>query len=434
MTASARLYWLLGAVAVFGLVAGLLPLLMPIWWAAIGVIALGVAVDTLVLWQTPPPIVHREVPNTLPLGVWTEVSLVVENTSRRGMTVDVFDKPPATCEMAGLPATLGIAADERIQVAYEIKPNERGETAFAPADVRLHGPIGLLRRQVEAGPSSTFRVLPNFRAVSRYALLALADRVGDLGIRQIRRRGSGMEFDHLRDYRQGDLTRQIDWKATARRQKLISREYEDERNQHIVFLLDCGRRMRAKDAALTHFDHVLNATLLLSYVALRQGDSVAVATFGGQDLWIPRQRGPRGLNAILDGVYDLQTTRQPSDFSDAARKLVRLQRRRALVVLVTNLYDQVPGELTEAIGLLRRKHLVLVGSLREAATEDMAHGPLHDFGATLQVGAAHHYLEQRARTHRELVQQGMLLLDVAPRDLSVQLINRYLEIKRGGLL
>jgi uncharacterized protein (DUF58 family) len=170
-------------------------------------------------------------------------------------------------------------------------------------------------------------VYPNVRAVSRYELLAAANRAGELGIRRRRQRGEGLEFHQLREYRQGDSLRQIDWKATARLRRAVSREYEEERDQQIVFLLDCGRKMHARDGALSHFDHALDALLLLAHVALRQGDAVGLLTFGGAQRWMARRKGAAQLDRVMNSVYDRDTTRA-SDYPAGAQTGPPRQRRR----------------------------------------------------------------------------------------------------------
>lgn len=447
MIPTRRLFLLLGGLAVLGVAAALVPGTLGAWAGAGLVLLAGVLLDAATCWRAPRLEMERELPASLALGVWTDVRLTFRQGGKRLVRFEVFDRPPTSFQFEGLPAPgtpgkpLVLGPGERLELTYRVRATERGEREFLPAHVRVHGPLGLVARPIEVGVSERVRVLPNFKAVSRYALLAVADRVGELGIRQVRRRGSGMEFDHLRSYREGDQIRQIDWKASSRRRELISREYQDERDQHIVLLLDCGRTMRARTtpgddgpAELTHFDHVLNASLLLSHVALRQGDSVAVATFGGHDLWIPRQRGPRAISAIVDRIYDLQTTTAPSDFADASRKLAARQHRRALVLVLTNLYDTPDDAVTRALTLLRSRHVVLVASLREHESDALCDAPLLDLDDALVVSAAHEYRRQRTHAHRALTHHGIDVLDVTPEALSVQLVNRYLEIKRSGAL
>ena len=146
-----------------------------------------------------------------------------------------------------------------------------------------------------SGTASPVRVYPNFRALAKYTLLATDNRLSQIGVLQVRRRGEGMEFHQLREYRQGDAQRAIDWKATSRTQRLIAREYEEEKDQRVLLVIDCGRRMASKDDELSHFDHALNAALLLAHVALRQGDAVGMMTMGGdQPLQRAAQVGRRG--------------------------------------------------------------------------------------------------------------------------------------------
>lgn len=164
-----------------------------------------------------------------------------------------------------------------------------------------------------------------------------------------RRRGDGQTFLQLREYRIGDSLRQIDWKATARMRKPIARDYQDERNQTVLFLLDCSRRMRAQDDDLSHFDHALNAMILLAYVALRQGDAVGVQSFGGEQRQLAPRSGPGRLTALINAVYDLQPTIDPPDYAEAAQLILKRQRKRALIVLLTNLRDEDQAELRQQL-------------------------------------------------------------------------------------
>ena len=420
--------------AVVGLVVAVAGVGYRSWAAGVAVLLGLVAFDGWSLWRRSPPQVERQVAPSLPLGVDLEVMLRLWWANGRGGRVELFDGVPP--ELAGDEVRIDAVVDREgaVEAGYGIRATRRGRFAFEPVHIRLHGPLGLMARQMRAGERQEVRVVPNFRAVSRYALMAVADKMGQLGVRQLRRRGEGMEFDCLREYREGDQLRQIDWKATARHRRLIARQYEDERNQQVVLVFDCGRRMRARDGELNHFDHALNAGLLMSYVALRQGDSVAVATFGGADRWVPSQRGPRAVEAIVDRTFDLETTMEPSDFAEAARKLSHRQKKRSLIVFLTNLYDADSDELEQALGLLGRRHLVLVASLREQAVGELVEEEIHEFHDALQVGATHHFLAHRRQIHAQLKRSGGMLLDVTPADLSVSLVNRYLEIKRAGRL
>jgi len=432
---SRRGLWLLATWLASGLAAAAWPAVTLAWAAHGGIVVLLLAWDARAARRLAPPVAEREVRGALPVGQWSPVHLRLTNPGSTPLELSVFDHyPAAAAEPEGLPRAVTVPAGGWAEVTYRLRPVARGDQAFGAVELRLTSPGGLWRRRVRAGTPETVRVLPDFQAVAGYALLAVEDRLGQLGVRLQQRRGEGLEFHQLRDYRRGDVLRQVDWKATSRRRKLISRDYQEERNQQVVFLLDCGRRMRSRDGDLAHFDHVLNAVLLVTYAALRQGDAVGLATFGGAQRWLPPVKGPGGLPAVLRTVYDLETTPRPPDYREAARRVATLQRRRALVLVVTNLRDEDASELLPAIELLRPRHLVLLASLREAALDEALAAPPQTFPEALLTASVHHYLADREATREQLHARGVLTLDVAPAELPVRLVNRYLEVKRSGLL
>jgi uncharacterized protein (DUF58 family) len=172
----------------------------------------------------------------------------------------------------GLPRTIELLPGTAAEFSYRVRAVRRGEARFAPAEILRRSVLGLWLRRERSGEASSVRIYPNFAAVAGFTLHAMEGRLQLMGIRRKRRRGEGFDFRQLRDFQLGDTLRQVDWKATSRRQRPISREYQEERDQQILFLVDCGRRMRAMDGELAHFDHCLNAVLLVAYLALRQGD------------------------------------------------------------------------------------------------------------------------------------------------------------------
>jgi len=319
-------------------------------------------------------------------------------------------------------------------VRYHVTPTQRGKFSFGNAQVRLLSPLGLWWQDKIIEQKNTVHVYPNFAAVTKYILLATMDRVQQMGIRKRRRRGEGSEFHQLREFREGDSMRQVDWRATARHGKLISKEYQDERDQNIVMLLDCGRRMRTQDDELSHFDHALNAMLLLTYVALRQGDAVGVGTFSGEQRWVKPVRGTGMLNTILNQVYDLEPSAEAPDYSRAALDLLARQRKRSLVIVITNLRDEDGDDLLPALKLLKNKHTVLLASLREKTIDDVIHQEVNNFRDALTLASTHQYLNERSQAINWLINNGINCLDVAPDDLSVQLVNHYLAMKAANVI
>lgn len=428
---------LLGATAVwtgFAILAAFFPALLSAWKTTGWVLAILLILDLAVVMFVRKLRVERHAPFILPNGAVTVVRLKIHNGHGLPVRLTIHDGHPGGMEATGLPHALRVPARGWTEHTYRLRPAGRGAFAFEAADLLVKSPFGFFERALRRGPSQPLRVYPDFSAVRKYALLATRGRLAQMGVHRKRRRGEGMEFHQLREYREGDALRQIDWKASARVRKLISREYQDERDQRIVFLLDCGRRMRALDAGLSHFDHTLNAMLLLSYVALREGDGVGLMSFSGPERWLPPMKGPATLDRIMDLVHDLEPENRATDYLAAAEALVARFRKRALVVLVTNLRDEDDDTLRPAMALLRKRHRVLLASLRERALDEALAAPVRGYESALLHGAIHHYLAERKGALDRLAAQGVPALDLLPEQLPLALVNRYLALKRGGEL
>lgn len=419
---------------VVGIIAAIVPSLLVVWYGLAGVLLALLLLDLWWLWLSPVITAQRSVSGSLPVGVTSSVQLEFANSGRRKVTLAVFDHYPAQCEIEDLPQTATLAAHGWAQVSYRLRPLERGEQTFGKIQTLLISPLRFWKRSRLLGASEKVRVYPNFAAIAKYTLFATDNRLSQLGIRKRRRRGEGLDFHQLREYRLGDALRQIDWKATSRVKRLISREYQDERDQQIVFMIDCGRRMLAKDGELSHFDHALNAVLLLSYVALRQGDAVGFLAFAGIDRFLPPLKGAPSINTVLNSVYDLQASTHVPDYARAATELLKRLRKRSLVVIITNLRDEDAEELRPAVSLLRRQHLVILASLQERVLNQVAEQTVYDFHDAVRLAATDIYLEERRLAHEELKHYGVMVLDVEPQILPVTLVNRYLDIKLSGQL
>jgi uncharacterized protein (DUF58 family) len=391
-------------------------------------------VDYMMSRQLPGIAIEREVAGNLAVDKWATVTLQVRHQFNRAIRVEVFDGVPAQVELQNLPLSVELLPERTSQVSYNLRPLERGPLHIQPAYLRVPSPLGLWQVHYQSGVSSDIKVYPDFMAIAAYTILATDNHTSQIGIKRKPRRGTGLEFQQLREYRLGDSLRQLDWKATSRRQKLISREYQDERDQQIVLLVDSGRRMRAKDDELSHFDHSLNAMLLVSYIALRQGDSVSVMSFGEVNRWIPPQKGVDRIKNLLNGMYDLQAGQCAPDYTAAAEKLALLQQKRSLVILVTNSRDEDVNELLLAVNLLKKRHLVMVANIREEVIDQLVQQPVTDLDGAISYAGAQHYLNSRREVQRKLTGSGVYTLDCTARELAVRVANSYLEIKGAGVL
>lgn len=390
--------------------------------------------DALLALRQPLIEVERKVPGSVAVEHWLNVQLKFRHQFRRSIRIEVVDGLTDNAEYENLPAQLDLHAGKNSLLSYRLKINLRGPYKLNACHLRVPSPFMCWHSLYSAGGEAQIKVYPDFAAITRYTLLAADNHESQIGIKRKPRRGEGLEFLQLRDYRNGDSLRKIDWKATSRRQKIISKEYQDERDQNIVLLIDNGRRMRSKDDNLSHFDHSLNALLLVSYLALRQGDSVSVMSLGASERWVAPQKGMAAMKNILNAMYDLHAENSATDYVAAAEKLMRLQRKRSLIILVTNSRDEEVDELLMASHLLKQRHLLLMANIREAVIDRTQRAEVNDLDDALMASGVSRYLAQRQEVHKKINNQGVFAIDCVAKDLAVNVANSYLEIKRSGAL
>ncbi len=393
-----------------------------------------VLVDLLLGFRQHSVVVERRVAGSMAVNRWSQVELRIQHHFRLPQKIKLFDGIPDEVNFDALPLTINLLPGKFSRHRYRIKPKHRGPLIFSKCFVRSSSPIGFWTVSYNLDLQSKVKVYPDFSVISAYTILATDNHASQIGIKRKPRRGEGLEFLQLREYRRGDSLRQIDWNATSRRQKLISREYQDERDQHIVLLIDSGRRMRAIDDTLSHFDHSLNALLLVSHIALKQGDSVSALSFGKEQRWVPPQKGAGNVKTILNAMYDLQAENCAPDYVSAAERLAGLQRKRSLIILVTNTRDEEIDELMLAVKVLRKNHVVLLANVREKILDSLLQIDIRSFDDALVFSGANHYMHSRNEAQQILRNNGVFLVDCLPDELAVKVANSYLEIKSAGVL
>lgn len=438
---SSRLLWLLATFIAYGALLAVLSILhlhvadAEMFGYVLLASAMLVAVGDLVLSRRSPDwTIERDLPANLAVGREVDVRLTVSATTDRPVPFELYDDVPQAHDVAGLPLVGEIRAGQRTRLSYRLRPIQRGPLRLGQIEIRLSSMFGLWDLQFRHVLESRCRVFPDFSAIPGYQLLQAETSRPLPGTHRRQRRGEGTEFHQLRDYREGDTLRQIDWKATSRRLALVARDYQEERDQNVVLLLDSGHRMMARDEGLSHFDHALNAALMLSYVALRHGDAVGMLSFGEEQRWIPPLKGTARVSRLLNEFYDLYPGNRASDYVVAAESLMARQRKRSLVLLLTNLRGEDDGDLQQFVHLVRRRHLVVVANLREPVLDKSCRQAVTDFDDALHVTGSALFAQQRRAVQDRLRGQGVLLVDSTPRELTTDVINRYLAIKQARSL
>ncbi len=379
---------------------------------------------------------ERELPVKLSVGVANPVTLTVHLASARSARITVRETPPAG--FAGERAVGPVAIPPRGEWAHRFAftPPARGRFEFGPATARSAGPLGLAGRQFALCAGETAKVYPDITAVHTYALLARRGTLHEIGVRAARFAGVGTEFESLRDYLDGDDYRDIDWKATARRGVPVVRNFEAERSQTIVLAVDAGRLMTPYVGALTKLDRAVNAALLLAYLATRSGDNVGLLVFGRDvHTFVAPKKGHRQFLAILEALYTVEGAVEEPDYAAALRYLSTRVRRRALVVLFTELVGTEPSRrLLGVLQAMSRRHLPLVMTQRNREVERTAAEFPAEETDVFRAAVAADLVHDKAAALASLSAAGSLVVDVEPERLSTAAVNRYLEVKARGRL
>ena len=429
MQPSRHFIWLAILWVVLGFCAGLWQPLTLFWtWGGAFVLAV-LLVDFVWALLLPTIKCERDLPSRFASGIEQMVSVTLHNSGTLPLSVCCFDGLPEDAVSPEMPWNGMVPAGGYTKIKYPVTIKERGMKAFEPAYFKVQSPLRFWTKKFRSGELQTTRVYPNYEPVLRYALLAMANQTEQMGIVKKNRAGMSREFHQLRDYQLGDRLSQIDWKASSKRRSLITRDYQEQRDQTVILALDCGRRMRAYDGGVPQFDHCLNAMLLLAYTALRQGDHVGVLGVGGADRWLPPVKGVQSMTTILNHLYDYQTTPAPSDFTEAAQRLMVRQQRRALVVFLSNVRGEDGHQLIEPLRSIRKKHVTILANLQEASVAERMKADVMSLDDALEVGATAIYLEDRERMLAELRAHGVYTIDSPAKDLPVSLANAYLSAR-----
>ncbi|OWQ93893.1 DUF58 domain-containing protein [Roseateles aquatilis] len=422
-----------------------LAVVAPVGGAVLGALLVLAVVDlwrSSRLWASGGLRVERRLPAAFAIGAPTELKLDLVNPGPMAWRLQVFDELDPLFDFEGLPHALTLAAQTRVSVQFRATARQRGVATLGITQLLWRTRAGLFEVRERMGEPRDLRVYPNFAALARYAWLSGDRRLAQIGIKNFIQRGQGTDFRQLAEYRRGDPLRHLDAKASLRQRKPVVREYQDERDQCVMFLLDCGRRMRADERSAdvgetSHFDDALDALMLLAYVALSEGDEVGAMTFGceeGARRDCAPRKGMGALNVLMNKMHDLQPGGHHSDYLAAAEALSHRLRRRSLVIVLTNFRDEDSPELQPALRLLRRRHLVLLASLRETALGRMAAQPIAGPEDAVTVASAHLLTQARHDAFARVVDHDKLSIDVEPRALAATLVNRYHQVKRAGLL
>jgi uncharacterized protein (DUF58 family) len=432
---TSRLVWLLVGGAPLWLVA----LVMP------GGLVVGLAYLVLLgglilhdLRSAPPQHaiqVARHLPPRLSLDTVHALELTVHHQGEGMLTLHLRDELPTALALLTPLPVVTLAPYQTGHVRYHVRALQRGLHHCGAVVMRVERPGALVQQQMHFPLPDAVKVYPQFVGVRDYALLARIDQRDEVVRRPRTLRGSGTDFESLRPYVPGDDIRRVDWKASARRNTLISRNLQVEKGQQVAVLIDAGRLMTEQIGALSRFEHALNATVMLSYVAQQRGDSIAVATFSNRlESFLPPTRGPRIMPQVLESLYQVQPRTLESDYWQVVAEMMHLLKRRSLVIMLTDVLDTASSAgLMSNLVRAAARHLVLCVVMEDPAIVETATALPPDLNATYAKAAASQLILQRHLALEQMRARGILVLESPPGRFSIQLVRRYLAIRQEDL-
>jgi uncharacterized protein (DUF58 family) len=380
--------------------------------------------------------VTRAATQHLALRKTVDLEYCVENLSARAVRVGIIEAPVRTLRFIEDEAVADVPAESAATLSRAVLPIARGADDFGALYVWYENRFGLLRRRMRIEARQGFRVFPDLSAVERYGALHLRNRVIDAGLRKMRLYGAGTEFESLREFNEGDSFRSIDWKATARRGKIMVAQHEVERSQNVMLILDCGRLMTPRIGAQRKLDYAVTAALSLASIAALTSDRVGVVAFAARILAATAPRSTRAsISRLTHLLYDLEPRFEEANYSLAFAYLRAHLQRRSLIVFLTDVIDPLSQvALLAELGSLARRHLLACVFMNDAAVSSTLATQPRTVTEAYRRGVAIELAEERATAAKVLTRTGAVVIDVPAAKLSVALIDEYLRIKQRGMI
>ncbi|WP_162944711.1 DUF58 domain-containing protein [Flavisolibacter nicotianae] len=426
-----KVYYAGYSIAALFVLSFFVPLLESIAFFLLLALALLVVADTFLLYQKKGLTAARLLQDRFSIGDENKVVVLFHNEYPFAVTATVIDELPFQLQERKWKRALTVAGNSTAELVYAITPQERGEYRFGFINAFVRGPLNVVQRRFILGEEQTVKVYPSYIQMRRYQLLAVANRLQETGLKRLRRLGHSMEFEQIKEYVRGDDYRTINWKATARKGDLMVNNYTDERSQQIYCLINKGRVMKMPFEGMTLLDYAINASLVLSGVAVQKQDKAGLITFGQTiDAFVTADKKPTQINAILEALYKQQTAFLEPDLEKLFSAVRNRITQRSLLVLFTNFesFDSLDRVLP-SLKRLAHYHLLMVvffdNTELKVLTEKRANTTEEIYIKTI----AEKYRYEKHLIVKELQQNGIIAVLSTPQNLTINALNKYLELK-----
>ncbi len=378
----------------------------------------------------------RNLPEKLSNGDDNPINISLKNDYNFKVKLNVIDELPFQYQKRDFYIKTELVSGEKKKIHYTLRPLQRGEYLFGNLNVYTTTPIKFISRRFQFGNEAMVPNYPSFLQLRKYMLLAFSNKIFEHGLKKIRRIGHTMEFEQIKEYVIGDDIRNINWKATAKRSQLMVNQYQDEKSQPIYSVIDTGRVMKMPFEGLSLLDYAINATLVISNVALKKQDKAGMFTFSRKvENKVFAERRPSQMNKILETLYNINTDFVESDFSRLYIDIKRSISQRSLLLLYTNfetldaLYRQLPY-----LQAIAKNHLLVVIFFENTELQKLTKKEADNTREIFEKTIAEKFIYEKKLIVNELLKHGIQSILTTPENLTVNTINKYLEIKARGLL
>ena len=403
--------------------------------AALALLLVAILVDIIMLYHKRGVDASRLCAERFSNGDENKVEIRVENSFKFPVGLNVIDEIPFIFQRRDINFKLSLKSQEGKSIIYHLRPTKRGVYGFGKIRVFASTPIALIQRRFTCGESQDIKVYPSFLMLNQYELMAISNNLTELGIKKIRRIGNNTDFEQIKDYVSGDDYRTINWKATARRNKLMVNVYSEEKSQQVINVIDKGRVMQQAFGGMTLLDRAINASLVLSYIAMNKEDKAGIVTFEKQfDTYVRPERSSAHMQEILNNLYHQETTFGESDFSSLCVNVRRFITKRSLLIIYTNFFGH--NALQRQLAYLKQlnnNHVVLVVFFEDKELDEYSKEPSRDMQDYYCHAIARNVAYEKQSVVATLRQNGIYALLTPPENLTVNVINRYLEMKAAHI-
>lgn len=433
-----RLFFVLGLIALGFIIAYLFPPILFLIKLALVAFIFVVLADIILLFRRKEGIKgQRLLPQKLSNGDDNPISLFVENRYSFPTDIEIIDEVPFQFQVRDKHYESHLKSGATQKINYTLRPTERGEYSFGHLNVFVSSPIGLVSKRYQLADKETLvPVYPSFLQMRKYELMAISNRLNEYGIKKIRRIGQSQEFEQIRNYVEGDDYRTVNWKATARKNRLMVNQFQDEKSQRVYSLIDKGRVMRMPFNGMTLLDYAINAALVISNIAIRKDDKAGLVTFAHRlDTLIKADKVGGQMRRIQEALYKQETGFLESDFEKLYALFRTKLSNRALLLLYTN-FESL-SSLNRQLPYLRklaRQHVLVVVFFENTELYEHAHRPAQELTEVYDKIIAEKFVYEKKRIVKELQKYGIHAVLTAPEDLTVNTINKYLELKARGFI